>query len=109
MPSPPSYAKALSQQMKAQKHGQNIYLQQIALFLVQGMMNLRQFLKVYHIGPADIPFCNKEIEVLSFDEFLFFIQQQNVFSKDSDFAKLGGRPLEAQQLDEVLETMLDSM
>jgi hypothetical protein len=54
---------------------------------MQGKMNLRSFLKVYHAGPKEIPFHEKEFEAISFEELLFFINQQKVFSA-SDLQKL---------------------
>ena len=69
-------------------------------------MNLRQFLKVYHAGHSEIPFYKHEIEVLNFDEFQSFVQEQRIFSQD-DLQKYA--PFSESPLEDILESMLDSL
>ena len=81
-------------------------LQQLCKFLVQGKINLRSFLKVYHAGPKEIPFHEKEFEAISFEELLYFINQQNVYTT-SDLQKLTDN--KNAKLEDAIELMLDSM
>ena len=77
------------------KKGDHV-LQQIAEFLVNRKINLRQFLKVYHVDPKDIPFQSKEIEALKLTEFVDFVVQQEIFTE----------PEEQAVIDESLEKSL---
>lgn len=77
------------------KKGDHV-LQQIAEFLVNRKINLRQFLKVYHVDPKDIPFQSREIEALKLTEFVDFVVQQEIFTE----------PEEQAVIDESLEKSL---
>lgn len=80
-------------------------LAQFGKFLTSKKMNMRQFLKIYHAGPTELPFLDREVEVLKFDEFAAFVKQQNIFSEGDleKFAPFSSRPVE-----ETLDGMLIS-
>jgi hypothetical protein len=69
-------------------------------------MNLRSFLKVYHVGPKEIPFNEKEFEAIAFEEFVYFVNQQNVFTQ-ADLKKYTGE--KTPKLEDALESMLDTL
>jgi hypothetical protein len=72
-------------------------------FLTSKKMNLRQFLRIYHVGPSELPSLDKEIEALKFEEFVSFVKQQKIFS-DADLEKLA--PFSSRPVEETLENML---
>lgn len=67
---------------------------------------MRSFLKVYHVGPKEIPFHEKEFEAISFEELIYFINQQNVYSA-SDLQKLTDN--KKARLEDAIESMLDTL
>lgn len=70
------------------------------------MMNLRQFLKIYHMGPQELPHLESEIEVLSFEEVVDFVKQQNMFSA-ADLQRIV--PFSSKPYEEALEKLFSEI